>query len=154
MSHAPHPAAEAPVLQAENETLRAEIRQLREQLVAAAEPQTAQEHYAQSQVRFRTVFENAPLGQKIITPDLNIRQVNQAVVAMLGYEHPAQLVGRTILDFAHPDHRADWQELQTQLWQHKLPAFSLETCLVRADGSSFWCQVHSVLFPDDGAELG
>ena len=35
-----------------------------------------------------------------------------------------------------------------------MPAFSLETCLVRADGSSFWCQVHSVLFPDDSTELG
>ena len=30
----------------------------------------------------------------------------------------------------------------------------LETCLVRADKSSFWCQVTSVLFPDEGSELG
>jgi two-component system sensor histidine kinase VicK len=26
--------------------------------------------------------------------------------------------------------------------------------MVRADGSSFWCQVHSVLVPDEGGELG
>ena len=110
--------------------------------------------YEQSQARFRTVFENAPLGQKIITPDLTIRQVNQAVVAMLGYRHPEELIGHKIIEFAHPDHRADWQELQKRLWEHKMPSFTLETCLVRADGSSFWCQVHSVLFPDEGAELG
>ena len=30
----------------------------------------------------------------------------------------------------------------------------LETCLVRVDKSSFWCRVTSVLFPDEGGELG
>ncbi|GAA4367873.1 hypothetical protein GCM10023185_40130 [Hymenobacter saemangeumensis] len=110
--------------------------------------------YEQSQVRFRTVFENAPLGQKIITPDLTIRQANPAVAAMLGCTRAEELVGRKILEFSHPDHRADWQELQERLWEHKLPAFTLETCLVRCDGSSFWCRVHSVLFPDEDGELG
>jgi len=110
--------------------------------------------YEQSQIRFRTVFENSPLGQKIITSDLVIRQVNEAVLKMLGYTHTADLVGRKIIEFAHPDHRPDWHELQKRLWEHKLPSFSLETCLVRADKSSFWCQVHSVLVPDEDGELG
>jgi len=35
-----------------------------------------------------------------------------------------------------------------------MPNFRLETCLIRADGSSFWCQVNSTLFPDEGGELG
>jgi len=100
------------------------------------------------------VFENAPLGQKIITPDLTIRQANPAVVKMLGCAGVEDLVGRKIIEFAHPDHRADWQELQERLWEHKMPAFTLETCMVRTDGSSFWCQVHSVLFPDESGELG
>ena len=120
----------------------------------ALAPEPALDRYEQSQARFRTVFENAPLGQKIIAPDLTIRQVNQAVVDMLGRQSPEELIGRRILEFAHPDHQADWHELQKRLWQHRLPAFTLETCLVRADGSSFWCQVHSVLFPDEGSELG
>ena len=120
----------------------------------APAPEPAPDRYEQSQARFRTVFENAPLGQKIIAPDLTIRQVNQAVVDMLGRQSPEELIGRRILEFAHPDHQADWHELQKRLWQHRLPAFTLETCLVRADGSSFWCQVHSVLFPDEGGELG
>ena len=117
-------------------------------------PEPALDRYEQSQARFRTVFENAPLGQKIIAPDLTIRQVNQAVVDMLGRKSPDELIGHRILEFAHPDHQADWHELQKRLWEHRLPAFTLETCLVRADGSSFWCQVHSILFPDEGGELG
>lgn len=120
---------------------------MREQLVEAV-------RYEQSQARFRAVFENSPLGQKIITPDLTIRQVNAATVQMLGFTRAEELVGRKILEFAHPAHRADWHELQKRLWEHKLPNFSLETCLVRADGLSFWCQVHSVLVPDEEGELG
>ncbi|TYZ07861.1 PAS domain S-box protein [Hymenobacter lutimineralis] len=135
----------APALEAELQRLRAENERLR------AAPNAA---YEQSQVRFRTVFENTPLGQKIIDPDLNILQANQALADMLGFARAQELVGKRILDFAHPDHRVDWEKLQTSLWAHKEPYFVLETCLVRQDGTSFWCQVTSVLFPDDGGELG
>ncbi|ALW86900.1 hypothetical protein AUC43_18540 [Hymenobacter sedentarius] len=145
MSQAPTPAQPAPSSAAENAAaLRGE----------PADPGQPLDRYEQSQVRFRTVFENAPLGQKIITPDLTIRQANPAVVKMLGCAGVEDLVGHKIMEFAHPDHRADWQELQERLWEHKLPSFTLETCLMRCDGSSFWCQVHSVLFPDEGGELG
>ena len=147
-------AAKANPFAAENATLREENRLLRQSQGTTAEHQQQQDAYTQSQARFRTVFENSPLGQKIIDPDLTIRQVNQAVVDMLGYTRPEELIGRKILEFTHPNHRADWQELQQRLWAHKLPHFALETCLVRADGSSFWCQITSVLFPDEGAELG
>ncbi|TGE29891.1 PAS domain-containing sensor histidine kinase [Hymenobacter metallicola] len=140
-------------LEQENQVLREEIRLLRQGKKATARRRVQQEQYAQSQERFRTVFENSPLGQKIITPDLTIRQVNQAMADMLGYA-TEELIGHKILEFAHPDHRPDWHELQTKLWEHRLPNFTLQTCLVRADGSSFWCQVTSVLFPDEGAELG
>ncbi len=97
-----------------------------------------------SQDRFRTVFENSPLGQKIIDPDLVIRQANLAVVTMLGLTHPRELVGRRISEFAHPDYQADWHNLQERLWEHKMPHFSLETCLVRADGSLRFCEAKLV----------
>ncbi|GAC1376497.1 MAG: hypothetical protein NVS3B25_23580 [Hymenobacter sp.] len=145
MLQAPTPAQPAPSSPAENAAARRG---------EPADPSQPLDRYEQSQVRFRTVFENAPLGQKIITPDLTIRQANPAVVNMLGCTGLDDLVGRKIIEFAHPDHRADWQELQKRLWEHKMPAFTLETCLVRCDGSSFWCRVHSVLFPDEDGELG
>jgi two-component system sensor histidine kinase VicK len=148
------PKSSVAALRAENDALRAQLRQLGENQGANTKPSAQQEAYDRSQTRFRTVFENSPLGQKIITPDLTIRQVNQAVVDMLGYTRPEDLIGRKILEFTHPDHRADWRELQQRLWSHRLPHFALESCLVRADGSSFWCQITSVLFPDEGGELG
>ncbi|HEX8659290.1 MAG TPA: PAS domain S-box protein, partial [Hymenobacter sp.] len=136
------------LLEAQIEALREENRQLRAGRVVAQVQQAESDEAELRQVRFRTVFENSPFGQKIITPDLVIRQANRAVVEMLGCASEKDLVGHTIIDFAHPDHRADWTFLQERLWAHKLPHFTLETCLVRADGSSFWCQVTSIRFPD------
>jgi two-component system sensor histidine kinase VicK len=141
-------------LRAENEALRRHNQHLLARLAAPPTLPADQDCSEQRQVRFRTVFEQSPLGQKIIHPDLTIRQANATLVTMLGCTDPAQVEGRPILDFAHPHFRADWHHLQQQLWTHKLPCFTLETCLVRTDGSSFWCQVYSILFSDEGQEFG
>lgn len=153
---APSPALPVPTnsLAAENQALHDRIRQLEAQQATTPAPPSEDDSDAQSQARFRTVFENSPLGQKIIAPDLTIRQANAALVAMLGCTHRDQVEGRRILDFAHPQYRADWHHLQVQLWAHQLPYFTLETCLIRVDGTYFWCQVHSILFPDQGQDLG
>jgi two-component system sensor histidine kinase VicK len=145
---------EFPSPQAEIDALRAQIQQLQADQQAMAERQALADAYGQSQVRFRTLFEHSPLGQKIISPDLLIRQANPALVAMLGLTHADQVEGRRILDFAHPHYRDDWHRLQEELWTHKRPNFTLDTCLVRGDGAVIWCQVHSVLFLDQGQELG
>lgn len=145
--------AKSLALRAENEALRAKIRQLEDNQALAARLKASADD-EQSDVCFRTVFEHSPLGQKIINPGLLIRQANPALVAMLGLARRDEVEGRRILEFTHPHYRADWDHLQERLWGHHIPTFTFETCLVRADGSSFWCQVHSVLFPNQGEELG
>ena len=149
----PSPTARL-TLEQENAALREENRRLRAGQVLAQAEQAASDDHELQQARFRTVFENSPFGQKIITPDLLIQQANQAVVKMLGCASAADVVGHEILEFTHPDHRADWHFLQERLWSHKLPSFTLETQLVRTDGSAFWCQVTSIRFPDGDEELG
>jgi len=141
-------------LEIENQTLRAELQRLRQNRTTEKDHQDLVDRYEQTQVRFRTVFEHSPLGHKIIDSDLTIRQANPAVVAMLGFTHTTELVGRKILEFAHPDHRAGWHNLQGQLWTHETPYFVLETRLIRQSGAAFWCQVTSVLFPDKAGEMG
>ncbi|MCR5889901.1 PAS domain-containing sensor histidine kinase [Hymenobacter sp. J193] len=141
-------------LQQELRSAQAELECMRSERIDKAEHQVLVDRYSESQARFRTVFENSPFGQKIITSDLIIRQANQAVIDMLGCTSEEDVVGHQIQEFAHPDHQADWHYLQERLWNHKLPHFSLETCLMRCDGSSFWCQVTSMRFPGNGEELG
>jgi PAS domain-containing protein len=47
---------------------------LRQQQTDAEQQQAADQRYERSQDRFSTVFENSPQGQKVIGPDLVIRQ--------------------------------------------------------------------------------
>jgi two-component system sensor histidine kinase VicK len=147
-------SAECLSLEEQIEALREENQQLRAGLAVAEAQQADSAEDELRQARFRTVFENSPFGQKIIAPDLTIRQANRAVVEMLGCAGEEDLVGHKIIEFAHPNHRADWTFLQRRLWAHKLPHFTLETCLVRCDGSLFWCQVTSIRFPDGEHEMG
>lgn len=142
---------EIEALQAENLELKTRFREEhdRRDIFEAASGQLQQ-----AQLRYRTVFENSQLGNKIIGPDLKILQVNPALVRMLGFDRKTDLVGHHILEFAHPDFKSDWKILQSKLWEKHVPSFQLDTCLVRKDGKSFWVSVTSMLFSDDGGSLG
>lgn len=133
-------------LRRENESLKSEASQ--------AAILTSDQRYQESQVRFRTVFEESTLGNKIISSDLKILQVNPAMVSLLGLDSKDEIIGSVILDYAPSECHQDWKFLQEKLWQHASPSFCLETCLKRKDGAKIWCQVTSILFKDGGDSLG
>lgn len=74
-------------LKKENDTLKQEIQQLRSDERSVRVTHQEDSGYQESQIRFRTVFENSRLGNKIIGRDLKILQVNPAMVALLGYDN-------------------------------------------------------------------
>ena len=138
------------VLKEENAALRKEIQQLQ----SAENPEKAQLAYEESQIRFRTIFELSTLGNKVISSDLKIIQVNPAMVTLLGYSSKEDLLGTRILDYSPKHHHSHWQDLQDQLWNKSTPSFSLETTLIKKDGSIIWVNVTSILFPDKGETSG
>ena len=138
------------VLSAENQRLRSEhataMFKLENQIVV-------EKRYEESQSRFETIFYKSKLGNKIIGPDLRIIQINPIMQVMLGYSEK-ELIGSKIVDFAHPDFIYHWHELQESLWTKQIPSFQIETCLIRKDGLTLWCQVTSSVFRDNDATLG
>ncbi|MBC7745153.1 MAG: PAS domain S-box protein [Flavobacterium sp.] len=117
-------------------------------------PDSKQEEFLESQMRFRTVFDLSTLGNKIILPGLKIIQVNPAMVALLGYDTKEDLLGTEILNYSPADHHQHWQTLQRHLWEDSSPSFSLETILIKKDSSLIWVNVTSILFPESGRHLG
>lgn len=109
--------------------------------------------YEESQQRFQTIFYQSKQGNKIIASDLRIVQVNKVLPKMLGYTQK-EMVGTLASAYAHPDFVHHWQELRESLWTKKIPSFQIETCLVRKDGTSVWCQVASIIFRDNGVDMG
>jgi hypothetical protein len=61
-----------------------------------------------------------------------------ALVRLLGYDTKEEIIGAHILDYSPS---AD-------------PFFSLKTRLIKKDGTMIWCQVTSILFPDESGLLG
>jgi PAS domain-containing protein len=100
MPDTPSPHYTPLALEIENQALRAELQRLRQDRITAEDHQALLDRYEQTQVRFRTVFEYSPLGQKIIAADLTICQANPALVVMIGFTHTSDVVGRKIMDFA------------------------------------------------------
>jgi PAS domain S-box-containing protein len=106
------------------------------------------------QDRFRNIFEYSRLANKVITSDFKILQVNPALVTLLGYTTKDDIIGTRILDYSPSGHHAHWKLLQEHLWERETPFFSLETSLIKKDGTLIWCQVTSILFPDKDGALG
>ncbi|MGZ3872922.1 MAG: PAS domain-containing sensor histidine kinase [Mucilaginibacter sp.] len=141
-------------LKKENLALREENQQLKISQKLAAEKNDGLTEYQVSHVRFHTVFESSRLGNKIITADLKIIDVNPALLALLGYDSKEELIGTRILDYSPEEHHQHWKTLQDNLWSKSSPSFTLETCLRRKDGSLIWCNVNSILFEDNNETLG
>ncbi len=131
-------------LQAANSALKEEIKRLKALTASTAATEEKEKEYQESQVRFRTVFETSRLGNKIINSDLEILQVNPALVALLGYDSKEEIVGTKIVNYTPEAYRKDWKFLQEKLWRNATPSFSLETCLQKRDGAIIWCQVTSI----------
>jgi PAS domain S-box-containing protein len=138
------------LLKRENATLRTEIQALQ----SIESTDATQLSYKEGQLRFQTIFELSKLGNKVITADLKITQINPAMVDLLGYQSKDEILGTRILDYSPESHHAKWKALQKQLWEESTPSFSLETALIRKDGSQIWVNVTSILIPDQGENLG
>jgi PAS domain S-box-containing protein len=114
-----------------------------------------QASYDIPQVQFMTIFDESPLGNKIIDEDLKILKVNRKLLEILGYGE-GELLGRQIVEFTAAGFLSEWQKLRQELWLASDPrtSFSIEACLVRKDGSLVFCQITSILFQDKRKRLG
>jgi len=102
----------------------------------------AQSHALQdSELRFRRVFEESPLGILLAEPGgLRIVQANPAFCRMLGSD-PAQVVGRPIADLMHIDDRG---VLSDALVRRSGPDIDVAARFITHTGTIAWTSVHLV----------
>jgi two-component system, sensor histidine kinase and response regulator len=97
----------------------------------------AEEELKESAGRFRSTFENAPIGMALVSLDNHYRQVNQAFCDMLGYSQE-ELLSRRSLDVTHPDDREASIARTQALLEGAVERDLLEKRYVRADGNIVW----------------
>jgi PAS domain S-box-containing protein len=101
----------------------------------------------QSELRFLTVFERAPIGIAVADRDGNLEDCNPAFRQMLGYGE-AELRTAALGSLIHPDDRdANLLGLRG-VRAGELPAFDIETRYLRKDGSDTWVREHVCALPD------
>jgi diguanylate cyclase (GGDEF)-like protein/PAS domain S-box-containing protein len=89
----------------------------------------------ESEERYRQVVELSPDGI-LVQSENKVVYVNSACIKMFGAATAAQLIGRPVLDFIHPDNREDVEERIRSLPKEDSPAPMVERKAFRIDGTA------------------
>ena len=102
---------------------------------------------------FRHAFEGAAIGMAITDRDGACLDANDAYCAILGLQREA-LIGRSMLDFTHPDDRPAAADRLARLREGELNAYVVEKRYVRPDGEAVLTRLTvSAVRDDAGAFL-
>lgn len=110
------------------------------------------DEYRQDAVRFRTVFEAAPLGIVIADPQGYILEANRAFFQMLGY-HPHQMKELTFVDITYPDDRKKTIELSDAVQKGRISSYQTEKRYLKSDGRILWAIVRASAVKDDAGNI-
>jgi PAS domain S-box-containing protein len=100
-----------------------------------------------SETRFRTTFEVAPVGVVLIAPDGTVAAANPAIGRILGHP-PAELVGRRPLEFWHDD-EVDRERLSARLDAGEIDGYEVDRRLRHRDGSTVHTRIAVAALPRD-----
>lgn len=122
--------------------------ELRQQLVRS---RTAHERdrrsLAISEARFRTVFEQTPIGKAVVDLDGRFLDVNQKFTEIIGYEE-IELRRRTFASITHPaDVAADLVQV-AELLAGRQATYAMEKRYLRPDGRTVWVNLAVSLVRD------
>src|SRR5918992_155954 len=97
----------------------------------------AEEALRESEERFRTAFENAPIGVALVGLDGRRFRVNQALCEMLGYSEE-ELCSEKYLEHIHPDDREISSRHRRETLEKGEGSYTLERRYIHADGHVVW----------------
>jgi len=119
-------------------------RDVTDQKRAEAEARDAEE-------RFRSAFEESPIGVALASLDGHFVKVNRSLATMVGYE-AAELEGREMAAIAHPDDLGRDEAALAALLAGHTPSHATETRFVHASGHPVWVALSLNLIRDAEGE--
>ena len=106
---------------------------------------------AEAEDRFRSAFDNAPIGMALVSPDGRFIKVNRALCDLTGYSETDLLI-RTFQAITHPDDLdADLAHVQDVLADRRR-SYQMEKRYFHADGHIIWVTLSVSLVRDAGGE--
>lgn len=119
-----------------------------ETLVSAFERKRSEQTLRDSEARFRTIFDRAPIAMSILNPQGKLLSHNEQLAALLGYSHE-ELMQKDFLDCVQPEFRDRSEELFYELLTGAIDSMQLELQYIRKDGTPVWISLTSSLVRDN-----
>jgi PAS domain S-box-containing protein len=110
--------------------MTAAIRDVTEQHAAMSALQDSEE-------RFRSSFDHAPIGMAVVALDGRFLQVNRAMCELVGYTEQ-EMLGKSSQDIVYPEDMADALEIHKRLSAGDIDTYQLEQRYIHKDGHVVW----------------
>jgi PAS domain S-box-containing protein len=105
----------------------------------------------ESDERFRSAFEAAPIGMALASPEGRWLKVNDALCRMIGYR-PSELLTMSYQEITHPGDLAEDVALGKRMLAGEFGSYQMEKRYMRKDGTLVWVHLSiSLVRDDDGA---
>jgi diguanylate cyclase (GGDEF)-like protein/PAS domain S-box-containing protein len=116
------------------------VRQAIEQHALRDEQRRTASELAESQERFRRVFEDCSAGMAVVGADYCFMEVNEALCQMLGYKRD-ELLKLSVRDVSHPDDYDFTAELFNRAIKGEIPSYRVEKRYLKKTGEEVWVQL-------------
>ncbi len=120
------------------------LAQLAMQLGRAVERQQADEALRLSEERFRSAFDEGPIGIGMVDLEMRYLRVNEALCGMLGLPSE-ELLGQKFFASVHPRDVSDIRRQAERLLRGETTGYRHETRLIGSNGEILWCCITATL---------
>lgn len=108
----------------------------------------------EADMRFRSAFENAPIGIALVNFDdprnPRFTEVNRALCELTEHRE-TELVGSSMSQFCHPEDVDIDMPMRERLLAGEIDRYTSQKRCVRGDGQISWMELNVSLVPDDGS---
>lgn len=111
------------------------------QVASAMERKLAEERLHESEKRFATAYENAPIGMALVETNGRILKANQAFCKFTGYSEN-ELTSKAFQEITNPDDLDTDLKLLTQLLAGKIQSYQMEKRYLHKLGHYVWGALH------------
>ncbi len=112
------------------------------------EQKMMEEELRESEEKFRSIFENAPIGMSLTNLNFQFSQVNEVFCKMLGYTE-YELTKLSFPDITHPDHVKRDVKFAKQLVEGNISVYETEKRYIKKSQDSFWARITVTLLRNE-----